>query len=97
MQYEPKSVGNPSSQFQPVYDSPDPVRAGGITKAPATKPWWNPRYWRKRVWAGVAALIAIIIIIAVAVGVTQSKKNAYPDYSELNYSLKDTCASATCL
>lgn len=54
-------------------------------------PWWNPRYWRKRVWGGVVAAILIIIAIVIAVAVTQTKKNAYPDYSALSYSLSETC------
>lgn len=68
-----------------------PRDSGGIRKAQTTMPWWNPRYWRKRVWISLAALIVIIIIIAVAVGVTQAKANAYPDYSEVSYALSETC------
>ncbi|KAF4120578.1 Glycosyl hydrolases family 16 [Geosmithia morbida] len=89
--YEPKPGGNPSS-FTPIHDSPDPVRHGaaGVSRVQTTKPWWNARYWPKKVWAGVAAIVVIVIVIAVAVGVTQSKKDAYPNYTELSYSLKDT-------
>ncbi|KAG9250924.1 concanavalin A-like lectin/glucanase domain-containing protein [Emericellopsis atlantica] len=55
-----------------------------------SKPWWNPRYWRKRVWIAIAVILLIIIVIAVAVGVTQSKSNKYPDYSALSYALSET-------
>lgn len=56
-------------------------------------PWWNPRYWRKRVWGGVAAVIVIIIVVVVAVVVTQNKNNAYPNYAAVGYSLSETCKS----
>ncbi|TDZ12860.1 putative glycosidase [Colletotrichum spinosum] len=55
-----------------------------------TTPWWNPRGWTKRIWAGVGAAIIIIIVIVVAVVVTQNNKNRYPDYSKLSYTLSDT-------
>jgi hypothetical protein len=66
-----------------------------VRHAPSRMPWYNPRYWRKRVWAGVATIVVIIIIIIVAVAVSQSRKNRYPDYSPLEYSLADTCRSIT--
>jgi len=72
------------------YPAGDPVRPGGGQHAPTSVPWWNARYWRKRVWAGVIAVIVIIIIIVVAVAVTESKSNSYPDYTELTYSLSET-------
>lgn len=77
----------------PQYDEIMFSRSNGdVRHAPTSMPWWNPRYWRKRVWAAVSAVIVIVIVIAVAVGVTQAKKNnAYPDYSALSYSLSDTC------
>lgn len=50
-------------------------------------PWWK----NKKVWIGVAAVVIIAIVIGVAVGVTQGKKSSYPDYSQLTYTLKDTC------
>lgn len=84
----------------PAYDDtyyPTPPRGdrdSGIRQVQTKVPWWNPRYWRKRVWIGLSIVLVIIITIAVAVGVTQAKKaNAYPNYSELNYSLKETCWS----
>ena len=60
------------------------------------KPWWNPRYWGRKVWIFVVVLLVVVIavVIGVAVGVSQAnKKNAYPDYKALNYSLKKTCMS----
>lgn len=49
------------------------------------------RAWSKKRWAIFGAGIIILIIIIVVAAVEGSKKNAYPDYSQLNYTLKDTC------
>lgn len=68
---------------------------GKASRAATTKmPWWNPRYWARKVWIAivVVVVVVIIVVIAVAVGVTLSKKdNAYPSYKELSYTLQDTC------
>ncbi|RSL89206.1 hypothetical protein CEP51_001331 [Fusarium floridanum] len=78
-------------EIPPAYDEIMLSRPGqDVRRASPSMPWWNPRYWRKRVWAGVVAVILILIAIIVAVAVTQSKNNAYPDYTTLSYSLKDT-------
>jgi hypothetical protein len=53
--------------------------------------WFDVRYWRKRTFLWSALGLIIIVVIVVAVAVTEVKKNAYPDYSKLNYSLVDTC------
>jgi hypothetical protein len=53
--------------------------------------WWDPRTWRKRIWAGIAAVVVIAIIAGVVAGVLVSKANRYPNYSKLNYTLQDTC------
>lgn len=88
-QHEFKPGGLPPS-YEETY-MPRANRDSGIRQVQTTMPWWNPRYWRKRVWAGLVAAILIIVVIAVAVGVTQSKNNAYPDYTTLSYSLSETC------
>lgn len=56
-------------------------------------PWYNFRYWGKRAWAGFVAIVVIIIIIVVVVAVEVTKKNSYPDYTQLTYSLSETCTS----
>lgn len=61
-----------------------------VRHASSTMPWWNPRYWRKRVWAAIIIVIIVIVIIIVAVAVGKARKNIYPDYTPLSYSLKDT-------
>ncbi|KAF7558050.1 hypothetical protein G7046_g5898 [Stylonectria norvegica] len=68
---------------------------GNVRHAQSSMPWWNPRFWRKRVWGGVVAVIIIVIVIVVAVVVTQNKNNAYPDYSTVSYSLKETYEGET--
>lgn len=57
-----------------------------------SRPWWNPRYWTRKIWIAVVGIVVIIIVVIVAVAVALSKKNnAYPDYSPLTYNLQDTC------
>lgn len=58
-----------------------------------SEPWYKPKYWRKRTWALVVAtlVVVIVIVIAVPIAVTRNKKNSYPNYSKLNYTLTDTC------
>lgn len=54
-------------------------------------PWWQIQYWSPRklilLGVGVAATIAIIVTIVVEV----EKKNAYPNYNSLNYTMVDQC------
>ncbi|CAI6096387.1 unnamed protein product [Clonostachys chloroleuca] len=78
--------------YQEVVAAPQQniVGGGDVRPLQTSLPWWNPRYWTKRIWIGVVTALVIIIVIAVAVGVTQAKKNAYPNYSQLSYSLKET-------
>lgn len=57
--------------------------------------WWDFRHWRKRVWAVIVAVIVVIIVVVVAVVVTEEKKNAYPNYSKLNYVLSETYSPST--
>lgn len=65
---------------------------GSVRHLQSSMPWWNPRYWRKRVWGGVVAAILIVIAIIIGVVVSQVKKNnAYPNYTQLSYSLSETC------
>ncbi|CAK7566615.1 MAG: hypothetical protein SEPTF4163_004563 [Sporothrix epigloea] len=57
-------------------------------------PWWKPSTWSKKVWAlaavGTAVVVAIVIAIAVVVSRNNAAANAYPNYTQLNYTLKDT-------
>jgi len=60
----------------------------GDTLAPR---WYNAKGWGKKVWLGIGAALAVIIIVVVVAAVMVTKKNKYPDYSKLSYSLADTC------
>ncbi|OAA72598.1 Concanavalin A-like lectin/glucanase [Cordyceps fumosorosea ARSEF 2679] len=65
---------------------------GKASRAVTKMPWWNPRYWTRKVWIAVVVVFVIIaVVIGVAVGVTVSKNNAYPSYKPLSYALQDTC------
>ncbi|KAF7887262.1 uncharacterized protein EAF02_003909 [Botrytis sinoallii] len=57
--------------------------------------WWDMRAWSKKKWAIFGAGIIVVIIIIVVAAVEGSKKNAYPNYSQLNYTLKDTYSGTT--
>ncbi|KAF7539837.1 hypothetical protein G7Z17_g12340 [Cylindrodendrum hubeiense] len=72
-------------------------RGGGdsIRHVDTSMPWWNPRYWGKRAWFGVVAAILIIVAVIIGVVVTMTKKNAYPNYTTLSYSLVDTYSGDT--
>lgn len=56
-----------------------------------TEPWYKPKYWRKRTWAIVVASIVAVVVIVIVVPVVVTKKEKYPDYSRLNYTLTDSC------
>ena len=63
-------------------------------------PWYEWRSWSKRIWAYIAVGIVVILIIIIIVPVEVSKTahaNSYPDYTPLNYTLKDTCEFARSL
>lgn len=82
-------------EVPPRYDEVALDSAGGgfrESKSGGGGGLWDVRSWSKKVWIGLAAVIVIAIVIGVAVGVTQGKKgSSYPDYSQLTYTLKDTC------
>ncbi|KAI8623821.1 glycoside hydrolase family 16 protein [Xylariaceae sp. FL1651] len=59
------------------------------------EPWWKPRYWRRRTWVIVAAVIVVILVIVIVVPVEVTKANRYPNYSKLNYALKDEYSGST--
>lgn len=54
--------------------------------------WYEVKHWSKKVWLLVGLGIAIIIAIIIVIAVVVSRNNRYPNYSKLNYSLKETCA-----
>ncbi|OAQ64750.1 glycoside hydrolase family 16 [Pochonia chlamydosporia 170] len=80
-----------SGEIAPQYEDIRYARNRGLGQPVATRrPWWNPRYWTRRIWIGVVVVVVIIVAVVIAVAVTVTKKNAYPDYSTLTYNLQDT-------
>ncbi|WPH03485.1 glycoside hydrolase family 16 protein [Acrodontium crateriforme] len=58
---------------------------------------WNPKRWSRGVIIG-AIIAAIVIIVAIIVGAVVGSRNsnsAYPDYTQLNYTLQDTYHGTT--
>ncbi|KAI1390909.1 glycoside hydrolase family 16 protein [Hypoxylon trugodes] len=80
--------GPPPGYYSSERQLPHPPRQNNMAYEPA-QPWYKPKYWRKRTWAIVVAILAIIIVIVVVVPVEVTKANRYPDYTPLNYSLSE--------
>lgn len=53
--------------------------------------WWDARHWSKKTYLFVGLGLAVLIAVLVVIIVEVEKKNAYPNYSALSYSLQDTC------
>jgi hypothetical protein len=53
--------------------------------------WYNVKAWGKKIWFGIAAAVVILIIVIVVAVVETNKKNKYPDYSKLTYTVSETC------
>lgn len=86
--------GNIHYEGPPSYEEVFPALGSANGRGPAVNPSpskWNPRFWRKRNWIALAVILGILLIVIIAVTVTNSKRNAYPNYSAQSYSLKDTC------
>ncbi|KAJ5259321.1 hypothetical protein N7478_012302 [Penicillium angulare] len=78
----------PAAQYQlpPRYSTVVGTKEG----LDANRAWYNPRGWSLRKKLIVAGCV-VVVIVAVVVGAVEGvKRNAYPDYSKLNYTLKDT-------
>ncbi len=52
---------------------------------------FNPKTWSKKQWLFLGLGLVAIIIIIIVVAVVEVKKNRYPDYTALTYSLSETC------
>ncbi|KAH8177273.1 glycosyl hydrolases family 16 domain-containing protein [Sarocladium implicatum] len=88
--YEPKHNLAPNATLTPVAadDYGRPTRP-----VQTSMPWWNPRYWSRRIWLLVVFIVVALIAIIIAVVVTQTRSSnsgSYPDYTNLTYSLVDT-------
>lgn len=58
-----------------------PVRTSGSR--------WNPRNWGRRTIIVVGLAVIVLIVVVIVAAVLGVRANAYPDYSKLNYALKD--------
>ena len=73
--------------------SPDEYeRKSRYTKAgiPMTASRKDPRNWSRRCWIIVGAVSVIVLIIIIVIAVVVSKKDSYPNYSKINYSLTES-------
>ncbi|KAI9740573.1 MAG: hypothetical protein M1834_005154 [Cirrosporium novae-zelandiae] len=75
-------TGNPRDG----YDYPPPYES--TRGAPTSK--WNPKTWNKKMLLLSIGAVVAIIVIAVAVAVVEVRKNRYPNYSKLSYSIEET-------
>lgn len=84
-------TGSPPA-YQRHSDHPHelPPRADMGYKYGVETPWWK----QKRIWVTSLVLLVIAIVVAVVAGVLTSRASRYPDYTKLNYQLRDTCTSA---
>lgn len=67
-----------------------PGAAGLESQGLTPRSKWDPRGWGLKTKLAVAAAVVVAIIVIVVGSVEGTKANRYPNYSKLNYSLKDT-------
>ncbi|KAI9828443.1 MAG: hypothetical protein M1832_002871 [Thelocarpon impressellum] len=79
-----------SSFSDTVHLAPGPPPPYTEGYAPPPGPQWHPRNWSRKVLLAVGGAVVVLLVVIVAVAVTVSKNNRYPDYSRLDYVLKDT-------
>lgn len=77
--------------------TPQPPRYSEIFGARTVmdRSWYDPRGWsgRKKSIIGVCV---VVVVVAVIVGAVEGvKANAYPNYSQLNYTLVDTFSGSS--
>lgn len=77
--------------IQMVTNGPPPAYDFNGVQGDRAPRWFDVRYWRKRTLILSVLAVVIVIVIVVAVAVVEVKNNAYPDYSQLNYTLVDQC------
>jgi hypothetical protein len=59
------------------------------------RPWYDPRGWSGRRKLIIGACV-VVVIVAVIVGAVEGvKANAYPSYSQLNYTLVGTFSGSS--
>ena len=58
---------------------------------------WDVRQWSWKRWAMLIVGVVVVIVAVIIIAVEVTKKNKYPDYSALTYTLADTCAFTSLL
>jgi hypothetical protein len=79
---------------QTVANGPPPAYNTNGVQEDRDPRWFDVRYWSKKALILSALAVVIVIVIIIAVSVVEVKKNAYPDYSQLNYTLVDQCMAS---
>lgn len=77
--------------------TPNPPRYSEVfsSRAAMERPWYNPRGWSGRRKLIIGACV-VVVIVAVIVGAVEGvKANAYPNYTQLNYTLVDTYSGSS--
>jgi hypothetical protein len=77
--------------------TPQPPRYSEVfgSKPVMERPWYNPLGWSGRKKLIIAGCV-VVVIVAVIVGAVEGvKANAYPNYSQLNYTLVDTFSGSS--
>ncbi|KAJ5378645.1 hypothetical protein N7509_011764 [Penicillium cosmopolitanum] len=85
-----------SSRTPHGYPMQAPPRNSEVVARPSIeRPWYDVRVWSLRRKLIVAACVVVIIIAVVVGAVEGTKAAAYPNYSQLNYTLKDTFSGSS--
>ncbi|OQE14103.1 hypothetical protein PENSTE_c039G07567 [Penicillium steckii] len=85
------------SRIPYAYPTQEPPRYSEVTgtRPQSNTPWYDVREWSLRKKLIVAACIVVVIIAVVVGAVEGTKAAAYPNYSQLNYTLKDTFSGSS--
>jgi hypothetical protein len=76
---------------------PNPPRYSEVfgSRAVMERPWYDPWGWSGRRKLIIGACV-VVVIVAVIVGAVEGvKANAYPNYSQLNYTLIDSYSGSS--
>ena len=72
----------PEAPAVPASESPE--------RKPAETPWYDPRDWSLRKKLVALSAVVIVIVVVIVGAVEGVRANRYPDYTPLNYRLRDT-------
>ncbi|KAH7119657.1 concanavalin A-like lectin/glucanase domain-containing protein [Dendryphion nanum] len=89
---QPSVTAVPSTPTPP-YDSSQNLPSHIANSRQPSK--WNPRTWNWKTRLAIAVVTIAIIVSATVGGVLGARANAYPNYSQVTYQLKDTYSGST--